>query len=613
MDSQERFFRWNIINNGTLRNVDNYETINKIELKIHQQKALYKMIHLENETIHSHLLMNGNFGILADDPGSGKSYCILAIIYKNFIYKQDSYIVQEHFGTMYVNKLSQKNKTLYPINLIVIPHQLSNQWKQYADLFFNDVEDVKVVLLNRRKSIDNYNLNINNKEIIILTSTMYNSFINKFEDVRISRVFFDECDTLNISSKLYPNADFFWYISSSLANLLFPHGNFGTLSSIARNNEINTIDNRNWLSRRVWVDGIKKVNFIKDLFSLLIHPSCTTFLKNIIVKNTSDEIINSFDILPPNIIYTLCDSPFLLRVLDGIVGHSVLQMLNAGNIQGAISNLGCIQNSESNIITQFTSSLEREIHNIKQQNIYLNSISPRDEEHKTSILESINKNLGIINDKYNSINEIKNRMTNNNICPICIDEVQNKSFVTCCKNSFCLKCLTKSLIENNKCPMCRSSITNDNIHTVNNNQLQNSSSTPKKLLTKEDAIMNIINSHQNINQKKFLIFSSHFESFTKITNILTENNISFKKLSGQSTSISNTIHKYNNGEIKVLLLNSTHHGTGLNLEKTTDLIFYHQMSSDMNKQIIGRAQRLGRNSQLNIHHLHYKNEINTLY
>ena len=57
------------------------------------------------------------------------------------------------------------------------------------------------------------------------------------------------------------------------------------------------------------------------------------------------------------------------------------------------------------------------------------------------------------------------------------------------------------------------------------------------------------------------------------------------------------------------MLNTNHYGTGLNLENTTDLIFYHKMSCDMEKQVIGRAQRVGRTSDLNIHYLFQDNEI----
>ena len=42
---------------------------------------------------------------------------------------------------------------------------------------------------------------------------------------------------------------------------------------------------------------------------------------------------------------------------------------------------------------------------------------------------------------------------------------------------------------------------------------------------------------------------------------------------------------------------------------STDIIIYHNMTSDMEKQIIGRGQRPGRTEPLIVHHLCYKHEL----
>ena len=66
---------------------------------------------------------------------------------------------------------------------------------------------------------------------------------------------------------------------------------------------------------------------------------------------------------------------------------------------------------------------------------------------------------------------------------------------------------------------------------------------------------------------------------------------------------------YKNGSLNILLLNSNNFGTGLNLEMTTDIIFYHKMKKDIEQQVIGRAQRFGRPNKLNVHFLYYDNEL----
>ena len=110
-----------------------------------------------------------------------------------------------------------------------------------------------------------------------------------------------------------------------------------------------------------------------------------------------------------------------------------------------------------------------------------------------------------------------------------------------------------------------------------------------------------------------LIFSNYYKSFTKIAEILETNGIKFKEIKGTGSSVNNTIKMYKDtDDLNCLLLNSTNAGAGLNLENTTDLVLYHNMSSEVSIQVVGRAQRPGRTSPLNIYRLVYDNEQRNL-
>ena len=63
------------------------------------------------------------------------------------------------------------------------------------------------------------------------------------------------------------------------------------------------------------------------------------------------------------------------------------------------------------------------------------------------------------------------------------------------------------------------------------------------------------------------------------------------------------INNYKNGNINVIFLTSTQDSAGINLQETTDIILYHQMSSSTKNQIIARAERIGRTKELNVHQL----------
>jgi SNF2 family DNA or RNA helicase len=72
--------------------------------------------------------------------------------------------------------------------------------------------------------------------------------------------------------------------------------------------------------------------------------------------------------------------------------------------------------------------------------------------------------------------------------------------------------------------------------------------------------------------------------------------------------VENIIKKYKNNEISVLLMNARNFGAGINLENTDDIIVLHKMNHELEKQVIGRAQRLGRTGPLRVWKLKYTNE-----
>ena len=86
--------------------------------------------------------------------------------------------------------------------------------------------------------------------------------------------------------------------------------------------------------------------------------------------------------------------------------------------------------------------------------------------------------------------------------------------------------------------------------------------------------------------------------------------IKYAILKGTINRINKIIDDYSTGKIKIILLNSQYFGSGLNLQMTTDLIIYHKLEASIEKQAIGRAQRLGRKTPLNLIYLHYQGEEN---
>ena len=178
----------------------------------------------------------------------------------------------------------------------------------------------------------------------------------------------------------------------------------------------------------------------------------------------------------------------------------------------------------------------------------------------------------------------------------------------CCKNIFCFQCMAMALSysPNKECPLCRTKVDISQMIAIKNGVVQDDTNNENKLPVKIDCLMDLIKSKPN---GRFLVFSEYDNSFVKVSNTLNEANIRWSKLCGSSGHITNVINQYTENKIKVLLLNAKHYGSGLNLQMTTDIVLYHRMSQDLEKQVVGRGQRLGRTSTVNVHYLCYENEL----
>lgn len=271
-----------------------------------------------------------------------------------------------------------------------------------------------------------------------------------------------------------------------------------------------------------------------------------------------------------------------------------------------------------------------------------------------------------------SLKRVKENIKSGN-CPICSESINEidgnimickKCNVTGCEDCITLACSFYPVnnIIKGKCPMCRMDVLiTDMIHVskdielldvVNDNfkEIKNSSSDeliegidihdtddPKKR-TKISALIDIIKGKlpvefkevkislnqlqtgkneiiESINPfRKILIFTSYEESIDIITTALNLRNIAFWRLSGTASNINAISRKFNSHQgDAVLIINSSKHCAGLNLQSADWLIYFHKVKDlNIETQIAGRGQRIGRKSTLKIGYLLFNNEVNHL-
>ena len=194
-------------------------------------------------------------------------------------------------------------------------------------------------------------------------------------------------------------------------------------------------------------------------------------------------------------------------------------------------------------------------------------------------------------------------------------EFTNPVVVSCCNNTFCFDCLAVSLgeLKNNKCPYCKQTITTHQIHVFQSDTIIKNDSSNIPLPNKydlKDKLSVLIDLIQNKPNGRFIIFAGFFETFQKIETKLKQLSIPFYELKGHSSTVKKHINDFKDKTVNVLMLNAKNYGAGMNLQIATDIIIYHRFTKEMEEQIIGRAQRLGRsnNEPLNVYYLLHDNE-----
>jgi SNF2 family DNA or RNA helicase len=109
--------------------------------------------------------------------------------------------------------------------------------------------------------------------------------------------------------------------------------------------------------------------------------------------------------------------------------------------------------------------------------------------------------------------------------------------------------------------------------------------------------------------RKVLVFANYSESLSTIERELGRAGIDYVRLGGTPNEIAKRVAKFHETGT-VMLINSERHCAGLNLQHCcTDLVFYHRVQNvHIEGQVCGRAMRIGRQYDLNVHCLFYKGE-----
>lgn len=532
-------------NNTIVPNISQPSLIN-IPLFLHQLKSIEEMETLEKEkeiSLNGIAYIHTKLGVLGDLPGYGKSLSVLGLIAKTKEnYDRDSkYVVERSKHYDYVSMVKVEILPRIPTTLILVNISIISQWIQELNRTL-----LNYIAVSKPSEIDDIK-NIEEYDVVLVSNNIYNIFSQVYHKKCWKRFVIDEPASLKLCME-ETHATFYWLVTGT-PNELYLKRRTGFLNNLLPDVE----------------------NF--DLFNHLI------------VKNDDNLVKNSYIMPPTKNIYYKCKGN-ISKLFEGLVADNVMEMIESCNISGVFNSLNNNDEKFNGELTIY------DVYKIRK--------TKRLEEFDTEN----NKNLEKIKTIREHLTLFEKRLFRyivQNKCIICQGYHTNPSVLSCCQQIFCGECIKESCLE---CPLCKTKKEDFIIIPLKVDKNQESDyknyENTENNKTKIEYILDIIGDTKN---KKILIFSNYNETFNIIKRFLDEKKLNYLELRGTKEKRDNTIDLYKSGDVNILLLNTIHSGAGLNLQETSDIILYHPIHEYQKIQVIGRANRIGRKIQLNVHYL----------
>ena len=623
----------NVLNDAYKNSLDDtqekvYPTVPlKVSLRRHQSAVIEKMNEYENTFIKGKSVDNSTlfsrYAILGDSVGVGKTLMVLGHIASNVKNTKS-------FDFVKYNKHSNTNfysleKTIYTdISnagcLVIVPHTLFRQWSDEIKTKTN----LKPLLLKTKRNVHNESFlkDITTHDIILVSNTLFKEVYLQTIDrnIRWKRIYIDEADTIEITSSYIRDlpssyCNFVWFITASFINLLFISNYSLFLSQLFINRYLETNNINEEFKELIQ----KNLNSTNQSLRLFITNRSIRFLTtvinsdhplrgNLVIRCNKSFIDSSIQLPSLFSKIIICKPPLSHRLVYDIINNNVRQLMDAGDIKSALDSLGVKTENDNSIIQAVTENKVKELERLEKTYEFKQSLEYSSPHLKEVALKNLNEKIEQMKQQ---IESLKKRVENykEEICSICYDDFNNPLITSCCSRVFCALCILESLSRNPTCPMCRAVTYPQSLKKISLNEEENNTivsseaeAGPKKKL---DSFFDILNENP---KGKFLVFSRYDNSFSEIMDNCKEKNIKAKELKGSKDTIASLLDQFKKGVINILCLNTLQMGAGLNITEATHVILLHAMNHEEEKQILGRAYRVGRKNELHFIKLLYPNE-----
>ena len=591
-----------------------------VSLKPHQQAIVYEMEKREMASLQGLKQGNSttyiNFGVLGDNVGSGKSLSILSHIARmnSPQFRNTPLIKMELQDLSRSNCFTIHHKTIHDnsgANLIVVPHTIFKQWTTYAKTQTNLVGN----FIKTKKDISCVQTtlqNIYSSDFTLVSNTLFSDFMDTLKQQKVvwKRVFIDEIDTIKITRYTQAlKAGFVWFISATWQNyvlcgsILRPRIKHQVLLTPEKYHP----DFIRWLQQE-FSPRNDYIFFRTQSARWLADYVIQTIFGGMSVLRTEDNFLKESQAMPQ--IFTqivLCQQSRMNRLVYGEVGPEIREMLHAGDVTGALEQLGVTTDNPMTLIEAINAQRHKDLDRLQKTYDFKASIDYATPQAKESALENLREKIQSLKTKIESFQK-RVEEAEKELCPICYCEPQPITMTPCCNHIFCGGCLLTSITSHAQaCPLCRQKISAKEIRHLDPNKKQTKKDTKAPtLLSKSQQLINLLKQNPN---GRFLVFSRYDNPFNELATECEALGIQHDILKGNKDTIASTIKQFEQGKIRVLFLHTQTAGAGMNLVSASHVVLLHAMTQEEEKQVVGRAFRLGRTEPLQVVKLVHESEI----
>lgn len=605
-----------------------------IVLMPHQRASVARCMTLERETMSVRELFDlpgelnamealasrirPRVGIIGDVTGSGKSYVALSVVLLSKIGGQPP--VDDRVSVPFAVKntdvvLDSPIQASVPTSVIVVPHTLIAQWAAYAASFSPHLSIRVVSKYSHACGLSSMDA-VRAIDLIIVTNTFYCTLAVMFDQlgVKVVRTFIDESDTVPIHAGVAIRADFHWFVTSNSDALL--------TGSYAGSSIVNA-------------------TFGVDASMGRITP------KGLVVRCEDAFALQSFSVVEPEVCNILCKYPRADGVDDGMsLSDRLLASLQAGDSKE--TTLGLVPASQ--VERDEVSALRR----LARGNSSGRGKQSNDEQSR--VIERVVERISLL-ESWAVPEKSGEAACGATQCNICFEDVsptkRPQVLVQCCANTFCLRCICRwvsaggrprsqshpfrsgemgsPVAPSTTCPMCRSPLRMTDVLVVSPHaavpgavdDAPTSSSpptlpSPGVLLSKMNTFEILVREISRDSSRRILVYATHKYAYDGIVESLRGLDVPFRYLRGNNNVIRGTLEAFRKGDARVLLTSQCHHGSGLNIQVATDIVFMlpavHMLPFwHLETRIMGLALRMDRTTPLRAWNLCYEEDLTDVH